>query len=33
MRGYDEEDYSFVSWLKRELYGRLEKLDFVDRLS
>lgn len=33
MRVYDEEDYSFVSWLKAELYGRLEKTDFVDSLS
>ncbi len=33
MRVYDEQDYAFVSWLKVELYGRLEKTDFVDSLS
>lgn len=31
MRNYDEEDYTFVDWLKREFYGRLEKTDFPDR--
>lgn len=28
LRTYEEDDYKFVAWLKRELYGRIEKTDY-----